>query len=99
MNKRIPKSKLVKKQVKRLERTTTLDGEKVNIIVKIRHDDECGNGHNSFTITTNVYKAGKRSERAFLMGGCCHDIVAKYFPQLKNISSGIYVIQTNQCIM
>ena len=83
MNKRIPKSKLVKKQVKRLKRTTTLDGEKVDIIVKIRLDDQCGNGHNTFSITASVDKTGKRNDSAMITCGCCHNIVAKYFPQLK----------------
>jgi len=45
--------------------------------VKIRYDDSCGNGHNSFAITAEVYH-GCRLESC----GCCHDDVAEAFPDL-----------------
>ena len=77
------KSKLVKNQVKTMTKTITLDGERVDIIVSIRYDDKCGNGHNSFAITADIYKAGYRNDRAMLGGGCCHDKIIKAFPKLK----------------
>lgn len=58
-------------------------GIKADIIVNIRLNDECKNGHQDFAITASVYKAGRRSDRACLAGGCCHDEILKVFPELK----------------
>jgi hypothetical protein len=58
-------------------------GDKADIIVKIRLNDECKNGHQDFAITADIYKAGRRSDRAFLAGGCCHDEILKVFPEFK----------------
>ena len=84
MIKRIPKSKLVEHQVKRMSRIgITLNAEKVDILVDVRHDDECGNGYNSFAVTATIYKTGKRNDSAMIMDGCCHDEIIKVFPKLK----------------
>jgi len=56
--------------------------EKVDILATVRHDDECGNGHNTFTITASVYKAGRRGEKNLLMGVCCHGIIRETMPDL-----------------
>jgi hypothetical protein len=45
----------------------------------VRFDDQCGNGHNSFSITADVYIPGRRDIEA---GGCMHDEIAKAFPEL-----------------
>lgn len=58
-------------------------GEKADVIAKIRLNDECKNGHQDFSITVDIYKAGRRSERAYLSGGCCHDDILKSFPEFK----------------
>jgi len=50
------------------------------IKVKIRFDDECGNGHNTFSITGDIYHPGNNDIDC---GGCIHDEIAKYFPKLK----------------
>jgi len=76
------KSILTRNQKKTFTVSTTLDGEKVDIVAEVRHDDECGNGHNSFAITGTIYKAGRRSDRCTLAGGCIHDEIAKFFPKL-----------------
>ncbi len=49
----------------------------------IRYDDSCSNGHNSFAITgeTEELRNGRWREAS---GGCIHDTVAKYFPELKD---------------
>ena len=60
----------------------TEDGAEYRITAKVRYDDECGNGHNSFAITADIDRkdgAGRWREAA---GGCCHEEVAKYFPEL-----------------
>lgn len=49
------------------------------ITVKLRFDDELGNGHESFSITGTLYdKRGK-----WEAWGCLHDHIAKYFPSLE----------------
>ncbi len=54
-------------------------GKGAAIWAHVRHDDECGNGHNSFAITGTVREPGRRDEVA---GGCLHDDIAKAFPEL-----------------
>lgn len=78
----MPESKLTKAQKKRFTKRIDYDGADADIVVEVRHDDECGNGHNSFTITGTIYKHGRRSGSAWLVGGCIHDEIEKYFPEL-----------------
>ena len=58
------------------------------LVVEIRYDDECENGHNSFSVTGSTYRANKdgsrnRNYRDCINGGCIHDTIAKHFPALK----------------
>jgi hypothetical protein len=48
------------------------------IRAEIRFDDECGNGHNTFTITGTIKTEGGR----VLAGGCLHEEIALAFPEL-----------------
>jgi hypothetical protein len=89
------KSILTKHQVKNFEKEITLsDGTEAYLSVEIRHDDECGNGHNSFSMTGELYdrninngdkchvlSSGKR--RWLGSCGCLHDEITCYFPELK----------------
>ncbi len=43
----------------------------------VRHDDQCGNGHNTFSITADIRENGKE-----YMGGCCHEEITKRIPEL-----------------
>ena len=52
-------------------------GNNCLIVAKIRYDDTCRNGHNSFAVTATIYENGKD-----FMGGCCHEEIAKHFPEL-----------------
>lgn len=78
----LPASVLIKHQVKTYgPKFYTEDGTRYRITAKVRYDDHCGNGHNSFSITATI----DQNERGIWrndMGGCCHDEVAKHFPQL-----------------
>lgn len=47
--------------------------------VEIRHDDACKNKHNTFSITATIFKPGARDIAA---GGCLHDEIRQYFPEL-----------------
>lgn len=69
------------------------DGKPVVVVAVVRHDDQCGNGHNSFSITGTVYGvwAGRRdgTERnssgrvlSCVGCGCVHDEIARYIPEL-----------------
>jgi hypothetical protein len=62
------------------------DGARIR--AEIRFDDECGNGHNSFAVTGDVFKPvqyrGKvRSED--IAGGCLHEDIAAAFPELAHL--------------
>jgi hypothetical protein len=72
---------LTKKQVKIETKQYTDNGVKCKLEVKIRYDDSCGNGHNSFAITANGYEYTGRGWRD-TFGGCCHDEIIKRFPHL-----------------
>lgn len=53
------------------------------IRAEIRFDDNCFNGHNSFAITASVEDTSQtRRHLREVMGGCCHDEIAKAFPEL-----------------
>lgn len=50
------------------------------IRAEIRFDDNCKNGKQSFAITGEIFRPGARDWDA---GGCLHDEIARYFPELK----------------
>lgn len=73
----LPESKLTRKQYqKRGPRPVEGYGKGAYMMVEIRYDDECGNGHNTFAITADVRIPGRREY------GCMHEEIAKYFPEL-----------------
>ena len=47
--------------------------------VSLRFDDDCRNGHNTFSATAEVRRDGARDIDA---GGCMHDAIAEHFPAL-----------------
>jgi hypothetical protein len=52
------------------------------ISIKIQLGDDCKNGHQDFSVTGNIYQAGKpQAGRYFISGGCIHEDIAKHFPQ------------------
>jgi hypothetical protein len=55
-------------------------GTGATITAEVRYDDSCGNGHNSFAITGEIRLPGRNDIEA---GGCLHDEIAKYFPELR----------------
>lgn len=62
--------------------TVKIVGNK-KIIVKIRLNDECKNGHQDFAITADIYEKAKNGQYYYSCGGCYHDEILKYFPQFK----------------
>lgn len=86
-------STLVKNQVKTFRGEFTDASGPHLVIAEARHDDRCGNGHNTFSITGHVY--GKRGDRrdgkAYLADGsavysescgCVHEDIARAIPAL-----------------
>lgn len=54
-------------------------GAGATIQAEARFDDQCNNGHESFAITAEIRRLGRRDCEAW---GCLHDEIAKAFPEL-----------------
>lgn len=54
-----------------------------NLIVNIRLNDQCKNGHQDFSITGDLYSGKGRSDRSLIAGGCIHDEILKTCPEFK----------------
>lgn len=79
----VPDSVLTKSQRHKYgPKVYTEDGQTYKITANVRHDDQCGNGHNSFSITADIYEKDERGRWRESSAGCCHDEVAKHFPKL-----------------
>lgn len=59
----------------------THNGHRYRISATVRHDDQCGNGHNTFSITGQIDESRDGSWREF-SGGCVHEKIAEHFPEL-----------------
>lgn len=55
------------------------------MMVEIRFDDSCGNGHNSFAITASVYTDESSRRRDCAACGCLHEDIARVFPELAGL--------------
>jgi hypothetical protein len=74
---------LTKKQVREYGwKEYTEGGRKYRIRATVRYDDQCGNGHNTFSITGDIDRKGTYGWEDDA-GGCLHDEIAKHFPKLK----------------
>lgn len=76
---------LTKKQVREFTKVFTEHGKHYSITAQVRFDDQCGNGHNTFSITGEVWEAsatGKRKGSDCVTCGCIHDEITKHFPAL-----------------
>jgi len=86
---KLPTSTLVKKQTSSIRKLNIhmpeVSQRSVDMIVTLRYDDQCGNGHNSFGLTVDIYAAGRRSDQARIADGCQHSLVAKYCPELAHL--------------
>lgn len=66
-----------------LQHTATKIVGSKKIIVKIRLNDECKNGHQDFAITADIYEKRGNGQYYLAASGCCHDEILKHFPQFK----------------
>lgn len=60
----------------------TQGGQTYRITAKLRFDDQCGNGHNTFSITGDIDRMGKNGKWYDDAGGCIHEELEKHFPEL-----------------
>jgi hypothetical protein len=74
----LPTSKLCTTTQTKTRRAEWTEGnDRMTMVVTIRWDDTCRNGHNSFAITADVRRNSRED-----CGGCCHDIIAARVPEL-----------------
>lgn len=74
----LPESKLAKNQEKVFRKEFSDSEGRWVITAKVRFDDRCSNGHNSFSITGDLI-----GPRGYRVGGCIHEEIAKHFPELQ----------------
>jgi hypothetical protein len=86
-------SVLTKNQTRTFIKEYTSNGILVALVATVRHDDCCGNGHNSFAITGDLYDQTRPSNESCItlstgkrrwLGscGCLHEEIAKHFLNL-----------------
>lgn len=74
-------SKLTKKQViKKVVEGFRLDGGAGRLVIKLRYDDECGNGHNTFSITGDIYR-----DDVWYGGGAIHSDIEEFAPEYAHL--------------
>jgi hypothetical protein len=77
------KTVLTKSQVKTFgPRFISGYGKNAMITAKVRYDDQCGNGHNTFSITAEVVTPESKRRQDIEAGGCLHEEIARVFPEL-----------------
>lgn len=64
--------------------TKAIDSKRT-IEVTLRYDDECGNGHNSFSITGSIRNSSIRGFDKTETCGCIHNEIKKYFPEFSHL--------------
>jgi len=80
------KSKLTGHQVIYRKRNIAIEDWLETIKVEIRYDDQCGNGHNTFSITGEIISPeGDPRCGLVLISGCIHDEISKHFPELRHL--------------
>lgn len=74
----LPESKLTKDQKKQYAAQWIDErGDRYSLKATVRYDDQCGNGHNSFSVTGDLRCNGREHS-----GGMLHDDIAERIPEL-----------------
>lgn len=60
-------------------------GQVLRIRAEIRYDDDCGNGHNTFSITGTIEEKKKNNHWYDYAGGCLHEEIAEHFPEYAHL--------------
>jgi len=70
----------------KLTRTNLLiNGQRCDLIADAGLHHITGNRRPYFSVTGTLYEAGKRSDRATISGGCLHDEISTFLPELAPI--------------
>lgn len=70
-------------QIFKASRMYREDGASKKIIISVRFDDNCRNGHNSFSITGEIWSSLVRGDCETC--GCIHEEIAKHFPEVAHL--------------
>lgn len=62
---------------------STEGGRQIKTHIKIRLDDECRNGHETFSLTADIWRELGNNRWAECGGGCCHEHIIALRPDLK----------------
>lgn len=73
----VPTSTRTKSQKRQF---STMIGYSGRLDVTIRYDDECGNGHNTFTITADHYV-----DDDLVSCGCMNDVIVNHYPEFAKL--------------
>ena len=65
----------------------TENKEEYRITVTVSLDDDCHNNMCDWRVTADIRRKNQRGQYKEYMGGCCHDEVAKHFPELAKFIS------------
>lgn len=57
-------------------------GQTFRITADVRYDDQCKNGHNTFSVTGTIDEKRGNGRWVDYAGGCIHEEIAKHFPKL-----------------
>ena len=91
---KLPFSVKTRKQALMFRADFMENGQPVTIVATVRHDDECGNGHNTFAVTGTRYERYRNPGESTIIHkgtgkmlwcracGRIHDDIAKHMPEL-----------------
>ena len=79
------KSKLTKNQKQTFYKNIKYGSTPCRMSVTICYDDECGNGHNTFSITGTIKELNPKKIYNTICAGCIHEEIEKYFPEFKHL--------------
>lgn len=65
----------------------TENKEEYRMTVTVSLDDDCHNNMCDWSVTADIRQENQQGTYVEYMGGCCHDEVAKYFPELAKFIS------------
>jgi hypothetical protein len=75
-------SKLTYNQRKSFVTEWTESGVDRKLVATVRHDDDCRNGHNTFSLTGTLYEKTRRGKWDDVAWGAIHYQIAKHIPML-----------------
>ncbi len=78
----LPESKRLKYQYFEVKKDYRQGGKSYRIVAEVRHDDRCGNGHNTFAITGKLCEY-KHDKYVLISCGSIHDDISKHIPWLR----------------